>query len=89
MDYPTYARRASEYVDMMARMMNKVGVNPVTAAALDGGLGGFAACTRCIFCQKAAACESWLSGESQAGTPQDFCPNATYFSRCLDTQSAI
>jgi hypothetical protein len=89
MDYPTYARRESEHVDMMARMMKRLGVNPVTAAALDGGLGGFAACTRCIFCQKTAACESWLSGEPQARTPKEFCPNATYFSRCLDTEPVI
>lgn len=88
MDYPTYARRASEHIDMMARMMNKLGVSPVTAVALDGGLGGFAASTRCIFCKKAAACESWLSGEPQPTTPKDFCPNARYFSRCLDTQPA-
>ena len=86
MDYLSYTRRASKYSDTMTRMMAKLGVDPATAVALDGGLGGHAACTRCIFCSKLDVCERWLNGDERTACPQDFCPNTAYFAQCLELQ---
>jgi len=68
----------------MDRMMQRVGVAPVEAMCVDGGLAWPEARTKCVFCPRAGVCCSWLAGYDTHSTPADFCPNTKFFESRLE-----
>ena len=74
--------------ELMDRMMERVGVAPVEAACVDGGLAWLEARTKCIFCRHVGECCSWLEGYDTRATPADFCPNTEFLDSCAEHSSA-
>ena len=74
--------------ELMDRMMERVGLAPVEAACVDGGLAWLEARTKCIFCRHVGECCSWLEGYNTRTTPADFCPNISFFESCTEHSSA-
>ena len=73
--------------ELMDRMMERVGVAPVEAACVDGGLAWLEAGTKCIFCRHVGTCCSWLEGSDTRTVPSEFCPNTEFFDSCAEHSS--
>ena len=76
-----YMAAASER--RMRSMLERVGVDPIVAASGDTTQIIKEIRQRCHSCSVEAVCERWLTGEEQGGN--DFCPNASVFSRLRET----
>jgi hypothetical protein len=75
-NHPTLVRYHN-CVELMDRMMERMGVNPGEAVRADGGLAWLEARENCFYCQNVERCSDWL--ECSATTPADFCPNSKLF----------
>ena len=73
--------------ELMKRMMERVGVAPVEAVRVDGGLAWLEARTKCIFCRHVETCCNWLEGSDTSTTPEDFCPISKFFESCAEHSS--
>jgi hypothetical protein len=65
--------------ELMRRMMERVGVAPVEAVRVDGGLAWLEARTKCIFCRHAGECRSWLEEAKTPSATAVFCANSKFF----------
>jgi hypothetical protein len=65
--------------ELMKRMMEHVGVAPVEAVRVDGGLAWLEARTKCLFCRHAGECRSWLEDAKTPTAPAEFCANSKFF----------
>jgi Family of unknown function (DUF6455) len=77
-----YSRRVLRQTGLMDHMMERLRVNPVFAAGIDGGLAWHEARTKCIFCPNVERCHDWLEGSEPLPSPGAFCPNTEFFRDC-------
>ena len=74
-------QRVLRQADLMDRMMQCVGIEPVRAARIDKGVAWYEARSRCIACVHDRRCREWIA--ERRGTPQPvppaFCENAEFF----------
>jgi len=75
--------RVLRHVELMDRMMERIGVDPALAARIDGGSAWYDARTRCIGCCREAACHAWLAEAGPSAEPPGFCANAPFLRACL------
>ena len=75
--------RIFRQAERMDRMMQRVGVNPATAARADRGTAWYEARTRCIACGNERQCRIRLEGALPSAVQPEFCPNAEFFRSCL------
>jgi Family of unknown function (DUF6455) len=68
--------------NLMERMIQRMGVSPVVAARVDGGMALREARTKCMFCRREDECQDWLGGKTGSGDPREFCPNVAFFQHC-------
>ena len=61
----------------MGEMMQRVMVEPGTAAGEARGIAFGAACRRCLLCLNAEECRRWLD-EGGSNVAPAFCPNASF-----------
>jgi len=73
--------RVDRQTRLMNHMIRHLGVDAARLA--DDAFGSTLGATSraCLFCGHSVACEAWLTSETTAGTPPDFCPNARTFRR--------
>jgi hypothetical protein len=76
--------RVFRQAELMDRMIQRVGVDPVTVARIDRGMAWYEARTRCIACCNERQCNEWLAspGTVAASEPPEFCHNAELLRRC-------
>lgn len=74
--------RISRRVELMDRMMERVGATPAVAVRIDQGMAWYGARAKCIDCAQERECRSWLENSDGTGTSPDFCPNAQFFRQC-------
>jgi uncharacterized protein DUF6455 len=75
--------RVLSQAELMDRMIDHVGVDPMALARLDRGMAWYEGRTRCIDCHHERQCRDWLGQHAAAATPPDFCVNAELFRACL------
>lgn len=75
----TLLKQYRECPPLMARMMERIGVEPSDVVCIDGGLAWLEARTRCLFCCHLGTCCDWLVDSDARTTPQEFCANAKLF----------
>lgn len=63
------------------RMMERTGVNPVTAVRENQGESMARARDICLQCLAHRECRNWLLGTEGMRQPPEFCPNADFFRR--------
>lgn len=68
--------------ELMDRMMERLGVDALTAVSLDKGQTFVEARAACRYCQQESACRAWLDAPKAPTSPPEFCPNARFFLRC-------
>ncbi len=78
-----YSERVLRQTGLMDQMMERLHVNPVFAAGVDGGLAWHEARTKCIFCSNAQQCRDWLEGSELLSGPGAFCLNMEFFKDCF------
>ena len=78
--------RVFRQAELMDRMMERVGVNPVAAARLDRGMAWYEARTKCIACHSERQCRAWIerSQADPSSEPPEFCQNAEFFRSCKE-----
>jgi hypothetical protein len=77
-----FSQRVLRQADLMARMMERIGVDTAYAASKDGGLPWYEGRTKCIFCCNVQRCSKWLDGLEPFGNPAEFCTNTKFFRSC-------
>jgi hypothetical protein len=82
MDEISYSQRLLRQAKLMARMMERIGVDPTRAAGKDGGLSWYEGQAKCIFCRRAERCSEWLDGMEPLARADEFCPNIKFFRFC-------
>jgi hypothetical protein len=68
--------------DLMDEMMERLGVDVLTAVRKGNGQGFVGARTRCRGCLHESECRLWLDSSPKLPIPPDFCPNANFFRWC-------
>ena len=76
--------RIFHQVELMDRMMERIGVNPGVAVRIDKGIAWYEARTKCLSCCHERECRHWLEGSEVLEGPTDFCPNVAFFRRCAE-----
>ena len=73
-------KRVFEQAELMDRMMECAGVEPVRAARIDKGTAWYEARSRCIACIHDRNCRAWIASQARkpAAVP-DYCANAQFF----------
>jgi len=79
--WPTFnqVRRRQELMD---EMMERLGVDVLTAVRADNGQGFVQARARCRDCLHESECRLWLDSSPILPLPPAFCPNAKFFRSC-------
>ena len=67
---------------LMDHMMERLGVDVLTAVNVDMGQAFVEARAKCRHCQHEAACRTLLDSSGAEPSPPAFCPNACFFFRC-------
>ena len=75
--------RVLSQAELMDRMIESVGVDPMALARLDRGMAWYEGRTRCIDCRHERQCRDWVEQQAALATPPDFCANAALFRACL------
>jgi len=75
-------KRVFRQAELMDRMMERAGVNPVVAARLDKGMAWYEARTKCLDCRDGYQCRKWLERLDAPPMPPDFCPIAQFLRHC-------
>ena len=78
-NHPTVIRYRN-CVELMDRMMERMGVDQGEAVRVDGGVAWLGARKNCFYCRDVEKCSNWLEGS--AATPADFCRNSKFFRSC-------
>jgi hypothetical protein len=78
-----------ERVERQARrldeMIERLGINPASAARRAGGLALAQARSRCLACTSKHLCRFWLDQAGAAPETPEFCPNAGFLESCRPT----
>jgi hypothetical protein len=76
--------RVLQQAELMDRTMERLGVDPATAARLEKGMAWYEARCQCIACQSERQCQEWLKRAPAAPPygPPEFCGNSAFFRRC-------
>lgn len=77
--------RLTKQADLMDAMMNKLGVSDEIRNLPDHAGVLRRAANRCLSCDRADACQHWLSHEAQPDEAPSFCRNHDLFARVLRT----
>jgi hypothetical protein len=64
--------------ELMDHMMQRLGVDVVTAIRADDGQAFIEARARCRNCLHESDCRNWLESSEALPLPPDFCPNANF-----------
>src|SRR5262245_20451697 len=74
--------RVLQQAELMDRMMECVGVEPVRAARLDNGTAWYVARSRCIACPHDRRCGAWIAEQvTKPCEPPGYCANVAFFHR--------
>jgi hypothetical protein len=76
--------RIFRHAELLDRMLERLGIDAVAAARLDGGMARYEARTKCIGCCRERQCSEWLA-RSAPGEWPEFCCNAEFFRRIATT----
>jgi Family of unknown function (DUF6455) len=74
--------RVLRQAELMDRVMEQLGIDPVVAARVDRGLGFYEARSRCIACSRERECREGLQSPAREAGPASFCPNAAFLRTC-------
>ena len=81
-----YARpmldRIFRQAELMDCVMQRLGIDPATAARLDRGTAWYEARTRCIACCDERQCRAWLASADPPTALPSSCANGEFFRRC-------
>lgn len=78
--FPVFNRVFTQ-ADLMDRVLQKAGIDPLEVIRKDQGASWYEARTRCIDCESGRHCRAWLEAEPGDGRPTapEFCPNRALF----------
>lgn len=76
--------RIFRQAELMDRMIERIGVEPIVAVRIDQRTAWYEARTKCVDCASEQTCRRWLDCASVGSPPPHFCPNADFFRRCLE-----
>lgn len=76
------ARHVERQASRLSEMMERLDVDPVALARLEGGDAFMRARTECLHCRNAAHCLYWLEAQCRDAPLPEFCPNLPLFMRC-------
>jgi hypothetical protein len=81
MSWPMFDRveRQSRRFD---EMIERLEINPASAARRAGGLALAQARSRCLMCTEPHLCRFWLDQAGAAPATPEFCPNAAFLRSC-------
>jgi hypothetical protein len=74
--------RIFRHAELMDRVMERIGVDPASAARVDRGMAWYEARSRCIACCDERACRAWLECPDPPTALPRSCANAEFFRRC-------
>ena len=77
------SRHVERQAQLMGEMMERLDVDPLAAARHQHGSSFTQARTNCVLCRSSSECRRWLDGAPDAEHPSQFCPNMSFFERCL------
>jgi hypothetical protein len=75
-------RRVERQARRLQDVMDRLDVDPVALARLDGGHAFMTARSLCLHCGTADLCLRWLEQAPVDGETADFCPNRRLFELC-------
>ena len=81
MDWPMF-RTVERQATRMAKMMEKLGVDPGKLVRLRRGEAYADARTKCLQCTNAHECLHWLDASPQSTESPRFCANVEVFEKC-------
>lgn len=81
MSWPMY-RRVERQARRLQDMMDRLDVDPVALARIDGGRAFMTARSLCLHCGTSDLCLRWLERARQPGETAEFCPNRPLFDQC-------
>lgn len=81
MSWPMFERveRQSRRLD---EMIERLEINPASAARRSGGLALAQARSRCLMCTEPHLCRFWLDQAGGLPATPEFCPNADFLESC-------
>ncbi len=79
--WPTF-NQAHRRQELMDHMMQRAGVDVLTAIGVDDGRAFVEARARCRTCLHESECRNWLESSETLLLLPDFCPNANFFRTC-------
>jgi hypothetical protein len=76
--------RVLQQAELMDRMIERLGIDPVVAARLENGMAWYEARSQCIACHSERQCQEWLKRAPTEPSiePPDFCHNTAFFRSC-------
>ena len=81
MDTSSWLKHVRRRQELMDSVMQKSGVDVLTAVRADNGQAFFEARAKCRDCLHESDCRSWWLSEALP-LPPNFCPNANFFRAC-------
>jgi len=82
------AARVERQARLMGEVMQRVAVDPGSAAREGRGIAFAAASRRCLVCRNSEECRRWLDQGGADGAP-GFCPNASFFDRARSARQPV
>ena len=79
--WPTF-NQVRHRQELMDHMIERLGVDVLTAIDMEGGCAFVQARARCRNCLHESGCRLWLDSSTASPFPPDFCPNANFFRKC-------
>ena len=80
---PSWLKEVFRRQELMDSVMQKSGVDVLTAIRADNGQAFFEARTKCRVCPHERDCRNWwLESCETLRLPPNFCPNASFFRAC-------
>ncbi|MBL8671611.1 MAG: hypothetical protein JNK11_13220 [Alphaproteobacteria bacterium] len=73
--------RVGRKIDLMGKMMQRLGVPARIGANDQLGTRMFQATRACLSCRSAESCEAWFAAGAPGDAHRTFCPNAGTFER--------
>jgi hypothetical protein len=81
MDWPMF-RTVERQAIRMAKMMEKLGVDPLKLVRLRRGEAYSEARTKCLHCANVQECLPWLDADPPSTKAPSFCANVEVFEQC-------
>lgn len=81
MSWPMF-ERVERQSRRLEEMMERLEINPATAARQGGGFALAQARSRCLMCTQAHLCRFWLDQAGPTAQVPDFCVNAAFLESC-------